>query len=93
LSRAADKKTAPSMGDSEVLRSASYTKAAEEIRVSAERECHAAAKELLLDIERSFQRLAEIARFSDELKQDRRYDRPFAHFGFFRGNRSSAAPF
>jgi len=67
-----------------VLPSASYIKAADRMRACAGRECNPAAKELLLDIERSFQRLAEIARFSDEL-QDRKYDRPFAFFGFFRG--------
>jgi hypothetical protein len=44
-----------------------YIEAAEEIRARAGRECNPAAKELLLDIERSFQRLAEIARCFDEL--------------------------
>jgi hypothetical protein len=68
-----------------VLPSDAYIKAAEEVRTSAERERHPAAKELLLDIERSFQRLAEIARCSDELKQERKYERPFTFFGFFRG--------
>jgi hypothetical protein len=85
---AAKQDAVSTMGSTEgksVLPSAAYIRAAEEIRVSAEKESHAAAKELLLDIERSFQRLAEIARFSDELNQERRYDRPFAFFGFFRG--------
>jgi hypothetical protein len=68
-----------------VLPSASYIKAAEEVRACAGRECHPAAKELLLDIERSFQRLAEMARFSDELNQEGKCDRPFAFFGMFRG--------
>jgi hypothetical protein len=84
----AAKDAAPTMGSTEgksVLPSSAYIKAAEEMRASAEKECHPAAKELLLDIERSFQRLAEIARFSDELNQERKYDRPFAFFGFFRG--------
>ena len=62
-----------------------YIEAAEEMRARAGRECNPAAKELLLDIERSFQRLAEIARCFDEPGQERKYDRPFAFFGLFRG--------
>jgi hypothetical protein len=62
-----------------------YIEAAEEIRARAGSECIPAAKELLLDIERSFQRLAEIERYSDELGLERKYDRSFAFFGLFRG--------
>src|SRR5262245_20743322 len=62
-----------------------YTEAAEEIRVRNGRERNPQAKELLADIERSFQRLAEMARCTDELTGERKYDRPFVSFGFFRG--------
>ena len=62
-----------------------YIQAAKEIRGHAEKECNPQAKELLVDIERSFQRLAEIARCSDEFGRDKKYDRPFAFFGLFRG--------
>jgi hypothetical protein len=60
-----------------------YLEAAKEIHEHAERERNPQAKELLLDIERSFQRLAAIKSWSDQ--QDRKYDRPFAYFGLFRG--------
>jgi hypothetical protein len=63
-----------------------YLEAAREIHQRAVRERNPQAKELLLDIERSFQRLAQIERWLDQHEpQDRKYDRPFAFFGLFRG--------
>jgi hypothetical protein len=62
-----------------------YLVAAREIHEHAERERNPQAKELLLDIERSFQRLAAIKNWSDQVEPDRKYDRPFTYFGLFRG--------
>jgi hypothetical protein len=61
-----------------------YLEAAEEIHGRAVRERNPQAKELLFDIERSFRRLVEMERWS-QYYQDRKYDRPFVSFGFFRG--------
>jgi hypothetical protein len=70
-----------------------YVEAAREIHQRAVRERNPQAKELLLDIERSFQRLAHIERWLDQHEPhdrkheppNRTYDRPFVFFGLFRG--------
>ena len=72
-------------GQSEPVLPNLYLEAAREIHEHAERERNPQAKELLLDIERSFQRLAAIKDWSDQHEQDKKYDRPFAYFGLFRG--------
>jgi hypothetical protein len=57
-----------------------YLRAANFVRRRAASEDNPNAKEILHDIERSYNRLVEIESW---LAQQQRYGRPFAHFRFF----------
>ena len=52
------------------------------MRQRAAREQNPNAKEILQEIERSYNRLVEIESW---LSQQQKYNRPFAHFRFFDG--------
>jgi hypothetical protein len=56
--------------------------AANFVRQRAAREQNPNAKEILQEIERSYNRLVEIESW---LSQQQKYNRPFAHFKFFDG--------
>jgi hypothetical protein len=56
----------------------SFLGAAEQVRARATDERNPAVREILLDIERSFRRLAQMEPFVTE--QPRTYDRPFFQF-------------
>jgi hypothetical protein len=59
-----------------------YLRAANFVRQRAAREQNPNAKEILQEIERSYNRLVEIESW---LSQQQKYNRPFAHFKFFDG--------
>jgi hypothetical protein len=60
-----------------------FLRAAEQVRERTNGERNPAAREILLDIERSFRRLAAMQPFVTE--DPKKYDRPFAHFRLFDG--------
>jgi hypothetical protein len=67
-------------------RSESYLRAAERAHKQAETALSPQEKDLLLEIERSLRRLAEIEDWQDEVEHaKRRAERPFAFFELFRG--------
>ena len=68
------------------LRSEAYRQAADRAHQQAESALSPQEKNLLLEIERSFRRLAEIDEWQSAYDPDQRqYERPFAFFDFFRG--------
>ena len=67
-------------------RSEAYLRAAEKAHQLAESALSPQEKNLLLEIERSLQRLAEIEEWENAVDHDnRRSERPFAFFELFRG--------
>jgi hypothetical protein len=59
-----------------------YLRAASLVRGRAANEDNPNVKEILQDIERSYNRLVEIESW---IARQQRYNRPFAHFRFFDG--------
>jgi hypothetical protein len=67
-------------------RSEAYLRTAERAHQQAESAVSPQEKNLLLEIERSFRRLAELEEWQSAYDPDKRlYERPFAFFGLFRG--------
>jgi hypothetical protein len=64
-----------------------YLRAADQVHMFREVERNPAAQAILLDIERNFERLAEMKRLA-ERDQDhgQKHNRPFAHFRMFAGD-------
>ena len=64
-----------------------YLSAADQVRVLREAERNPTAQDLLRDIERNFERLAEMKRLAEgDQDQGQNYNRPFAHFRMFGGD-------
>jgi hypothetical protein len=64
-----------------------YLRAVDQVRMLREPERNPTAQHLLLDIERNFERLAEMKRLAErDQDQGQNYNRPFAHFRMFGGD-------
>ena len=64
-----------------------YLRAVNQVRMLREAERNPTAQHLLLDIERNFERLAELKRSAEgDQDQKQNYNRPFAHFKMFGGD-------
>jgi hypothetical protein len=64
------------------LQSRDYVEAAKSAQQRAHREQNPHAKQILQEIERSYYRLAEIEKWTENQQPN---NRPFAHFGLFHG--------
>jgi len=66
----------------QLLRFREYVEAANRARKRALSERNPHAKQILQEIERSYNRLVEFEKWTVDQQQ---YNRPFAHFGLFNG--------
>ena len=66
----------------QLLRFREYVEAANRARQRAQSERNPHAKQILQEIERSYNRLVEFEKWTVDQQQ---YNRPFAHFGLFNG--------